>query len=221
LRKRCIFRSVLEGLKAGVFLDSLGGTLGRPTWDVCVLFICPSGFPSTRPLVRSVKSTMNRLVFFVIALCVVVPCYLAQGKEKLVADLDRSYILETEVSAIVTLHGDKWVLQAEFPRSDVFEDTQLVREVNLRPRKAQLHLGPHVDIAFRVPAGPPVPPDYRDHVSYEATNVQVQFIPPINSQKRELLIFITPFVANGKAYQITTPTGEKGPIPLRITPPLP
>jgi hypothetical protein len=164
---------------------------------------------------------MKRVVFLVIALFVVVPCYLAQGEEQLVVDLERSYVLETEFSAIVTVHGDKWVLQAEFLRGNVFEDSQLVREVKLRPRRAWLHLGPHVDIAFRVPAGPPVPLDYRDHVSHEATNVQVQFIPPINSQKRELLVVITPFVANGKTYQIKIPTGEKGPIPLRITVPLP
>ena len=174
-----------------------------------------------RPLVRRIESTMKRAVLLGIALFVVVPCYLAQGKEQLVADLNRSYVLETELFAIVTVHGDKWVLQAEFPRGNVFEDSQLVREVKLRPRRAQLHVGPHVDIAFRVPAGPPVPPDCKDHVSYEATDVQVQFIPPINSQKRELLIVIAPFVANGKRYQIKTPTGEKGPIPLRITPPLP
>jgi hypothetical protein len=113
------------------------------------------------------------------------------------------------------------VLQAEFLRGDVLEDSQVVREVNLRPRKAQLHWGPHVHIAFRVPAGPPVSPDYRDHVSYEVTDVQVHFSPPRNSQKRELLIVITPFVANGKTYQIKTPTGEEGPMPLRITVPLP
>jgi len=188
---------------------------------LCVPFSCLSGFPSIRPLVRSIESMMKRLVFLAIALFVFVPCYLAQGKEPLVADLERSYVLETEISAIVTVHGDKWVLQAEFLRGNVFEDNQLVREVKLRPRKAQLHLGPNVHIAFRVPAGPPVPPDYRDHVSYEATNVQVQFIPPLNSQKRELSIVITPFVANGKTYQIKAPPGEEGPIPLRITVPLP
>jgi hypothetical protein len=164
---------------------------------------------------------MKRVVFLVIGLFIVVPCYLAQGEEQLVPDLERSYVLETELLAIVTVHGNKWVFQAEFLRSHVFEDNQLVRGVKLRPRKARLHLGPHVDIAFRVPAGPPVPSQYRDHVSYDATEVQVQFIPPINSQKRELLIAVTPFVANGKRYQIKTPTGEKGPIPLRITPPLP
>ena len=164
---------------------------------------------------------MKRLVFLVIALFVALPCCVAQGKQQLVADIERSYVLETEISAIVTVHGDKWVFQAEFPRSDVLEDSQLVREVKLRPRKAQLHLGPHVHIAFRVPAGPPVPPDYRDHVSYEATHVQVQFIPPLNSQKRELSIVITPFVANGKTYQIKAPNREEGPIPLKITVPLP
>jgi hypothetical protein len=167
------------------------------------------------------ESMMKRLVFLAIALFVVVPCYMAQAEEQLVADLERSYVLETEICAIVTVHGDRWVLQAEFPRGDVLEDSHLVREVKLRPRKAQLYLGSHVHIAFRVPAGPPVPPDYRDHVSYEVTDVQVQFIPPRNSQKRELLIVITPFVANGKTYQIKTPTGEEGPIPLRISVPLP
>jgi hypothetical protein len=163
---------------------------------------------------------MKGLLFLVIALCVV-PCYAAQGKDELIADLERSYVLETEISAIVTVHGDKWVLQAEFLRGKVFDDNQLVREVKLRPRKAQLHLGPNVHLAFRVPAGPPVPPDFRDHVSYEATNVQVQFIPPLNSQKRELSIVITPFMANGRTYQIKAPAGEEGPIPLRITVPLP
>jgi hypothetical protein len=163
---------------------------------------------------------MKCLVFLAIALIVVVPCYVAQGKEQLVVDLERSYVLETEVFAIVTVQGDKWVLQAEFLRSNVFEDNQLVREAKLRPRKAQLHLGPHVHIAFRVPAGPPVPPEFRDHVSYEATNVEVQFIPTL-TQKRELLVVITPFVANGETYEIKTPTGEEGPIPLRITVPLP
>jgi hypothetical protein len=164
---------------------------------------------------------MKRVVFLVIALFVIAPCYSAHGEEQLVPDLDRSYVLETELFAIITVHGDNWVLQAEFLRGDVFEDHQLVRGVKLRPRRAQLHLGPHVDVVFRVPAGPPMSPDYRDHVSYEANELQVQFIRPINSQKRELLIALTPFVANGKRYEIKTPTGKEGPIPLRITPPLP
>jgi hypothetical protein len=164
---------------------------------------------------------MKRLVFVVTVLFVVVPCYMAQGNEQLIADLEMSYILDTEMSAIVTVHGDKWVLQAEFLRGNVLKDSQWFREVKLRPRKAQLHLGPHVHIAFRVPAGPPVPPDCRDHVSYEATDVQVRFIPPLNSQKRQLLIVITPFEANGKTYQIKGPIGEEGSIPLRVTVPLP
>jgi hypothetical protein len=168
-----------------------------------------------------VESMMKRLVFLATALFVLVSYYVAQGTEQLVADLERSYVLETEISAIVTVHGDKWVLQAEFQRANVFEDNRLVREVKLCPRKAQLHLGPNVHIAFRVPAGPPVPPDFKDHVSYEATTVQVQFIPPLDSRKRELAVIITPFGANGKTYQIRAPTGEEGPIPLRITVPLP
>ena len=184
------------------------GDLGWLKWSAMRPFHRLSGPPSNRPLVHSIESMMKRMVFLAIALFVVVPCYVAQAKEQLVADLDRSYVLETEISATVTVHGEKWVLQAEFLRGDVLEDSQLVREVKLRPRKAQLHWGPHVDIAFRVPAGPPVPPEYRDHVSYEVTDVQVQFLRPMNSQNRELLLVITPFVADGKTYQIELPTGD-------------
>ena len=66
-----------------------------------------------------------------------------------------------------------------------------------------------------------MPPEYRDHVSYEVTDVQVQFLRPMNSQNRELLLVITPFVADGKTYQIELPTGDGGPLALRITVPLP
>jgi hypothetical protein len=167
------------------------------------------------------EEMMKRLVVLAIVFVVAVPCHVAQGGEHLLVDLERSYVLETETSAIVTLHGDRWVLQAEFPRDSVFEDSQLVRKVTLRPGKARLHLGPHVHIAFRVPAGPPLPPDYRDHASYEVTHIQVRFIPPTDSQKRELLMVITPFVANGETYEIKAPARDEDPIPLRITVPLP
>lgn len=164
---------------------------------------------------------MRHLVFLAIALFVVVPCYGAQGKEQLIADSERSYVLETEISAIVTVHGDRWVLQAEFPRADVLEGDRLLREMTLRPRRSQLHFGPHVHIAFGVPAGPPVPPAFRDHVSYDATDVQVHFIPPPIPQKREVLVLITLFVANGNTYQVEASTGDDNPIPLRIRVPLP
>jgi hypothetical protein len=167
------------------------------------------------------ESMMKRLLFLAIVLFVAVPCLVAQGREHLLVDLERSYVLETETSAIVTLHGGRWVLQAEFPRGSVFEDSRRVRKGTLRPGKARLHLGPHVHIAFRVPAGPPLPPDYRDHVSYEVTHIQVQFIPPMDSQKRELLMVITPFAANGETYEIKAPVRDEDPIPLRITVPLP
>ena len=160
------------------------------------------------------------LVLLLIAFALV-PCYAGQTEEQLVVDVERSYVLETEISAIVTIHGDNWVLQAEFQREGLLENGHLVREINLRPRKAQLHLGPHVNIAFRVPAGPVVSPVYKDHVSYDATIVQVHFILSPNSQNRELLVAIAPFVANGKAYRIKAPIGDEDLIPLKITPPLP
>jgi hypothetical protein len=170
---------------------------------------------------NSKESLEKSLVFLLATVFVVVPCLTAQGKEQLVADVERSYVLETEMSAIVTVQGYQWALQAEFPRGDVLEGGRLVREINLQARKAQLHFGPHVDIAFRVPAGPPVPPAYRDHVSYDATDVQVRFFPPPDSQKRKLLVLIAPFAANGKTYQVKLPAGEENPIPLRIRVPLP
>ena len=164
---------------------------------------------------------MRSLVFLVMVLIGLVFCHLALGDELLVANPESSYVLETEISAIVTVHGEQWVLQAEFPRADVLEGDRPAREVVLRPRKAQLHFGPHVDVAFRVPAGPPVPPAFMDHVSYDATDVQVRFIPPPDSPKRETLVFITPFVANGKRYQLKAPTGDGNPIPLMLRVPLP
>ena len=121
----------------------------------------------------------------------------------------------------MTVHGEQWVLQAEFPRGDVLEDDRLAREVILRPRRAQLHFGPHVDVAFRVPAGPRVPPAFMDHVSYDATDLEVRFIPPPDSQKREILVVITPFMANGKTYQVKGPAGDENPIPLMLRVPLP
>ena len=164
---------------------------------------------------------MKSLVFLVMVLIGLVFCHLALGDELLVADPESSYVLETEISVIVTVHGDQWVLQAELPRGDVLEGDRPVREVVLRPRRAQLHFGPHVDVAFRVPAGPRVPPALMDHVSYDATDVQVRFIPPPGSQKREILVFITPFVANGKRYQVKAPAGDGNPIPLMLRVPLP
>ena len=164
---------------------------------------------------------MKSLVFLVMVLIGLVFCHLALGDEILIAVPESSYVLETEISVIVTVHGDQWVLQAEFPRADVLEGDRLAREVILRPRRAQLHFGPHVDVAFRVPAGPRVPPAFMDHVSYDATDVQVRFIPPPDSQKREILVFITPFVANGKRYQVKAPAGDGNPIPLMLRVPLP
>jgi hypothetical protein len=163
----------------------------------------------------------KRLVFLLTSLFIVFPCHLVLGNEQLVADVERSYVLETEISAIVTIHGDQWVLQAEFPRADVLEGGRLVREINLRPRRAQLHFGPHVDIAFRVPAGPPVPPVFKDHIPYDATDLQVRFTPPPNPQRRELLVLLTPFMANGKTYRVKAPAGDENPIPLLIRVPLP
>jgi hypothetical protein len=164
---------------------------------------------------------MKRLVFLLASLFIVFPSHLALGNEQLIAVPESSYVLETEISAIVTVHGDQWVLQAEFPRADVLDGGGLAHGVVLRPRRAQLHFGPHVDVTFRVPAGPRVPPAFMDHVSYDATDVQVRFIPPPDSQKREILVFITPFVANGKRYQVKAPAGDENPLPLRIRVPLP
>lgn len=163
---------------------------------------------------------MKRLAFLLASLFVYFPGDVAQGDEQLIAFPESSYVLETEISAIVTVHGEQWVLQAEFPRADVLEGDRPAREVVLRPRKAQLHFGPHVDVAFRVPAGPRVPPAFMDHVSYDATDVQVRFIPPPDSQKREILVFITPFVANGIRYQVKAPAGDGNPIPLMLRVPL-
>jgi hypothetical protein len=164
---------------------------------------------------------MRSLIFLVMVLIDLVFCHLALGDEQLIAVPENSYVLETEISAIVTVHGDQWVLQAEFPHADVLDGGGLAHEVVLRPRRVQLHFGPHVDVAFRVPAGPRVPPAFMDHVSYDATDVQVRFIPSPDSQKREILVFITPFVANGKRYQVKAPVGDENPLPLRIRVPLP
>ena len=164
---------------------------------------------------------MKSLVFLVMVLIGLVFCHLALGDEILIAVPESSYVLETEISAIVTVHGEQWVLQAEFPRSDVLEGDRLTREVILRPRRAQLHFGSHVDVAFRVPAGPPVPPAFRDHVSYDATDLQVRFIPSPDPQRREILVHLTPFVANGKTYQVKGPAGDGNPIPLMLRVPLP
>jgi len=49
----------------------------------------------------------------------------------------------------------------------------------------------------------------------------VHFFLPPNAQKRELLVAIKPFVANGKTYQVKAPLRDENPIPLRITVPLP
>ena len=157
---------------------------------------------------------MKHLVFLLAGLFIVFPGHLVLANEQLIAVPERSYILETEISVIVTVHGYQWAFQAEFPHADVLEGNRLVREINLRPRRAQLHVGPHVDIAFRVSAGPPVPPTYRDHVSYDATDVQVRFFPSPDSQKRELLVLIAPFATNGKTYQVKAPAGEENRIPL-------
>jgi hypothetical protein len=164
---------------------------------------------------------MKHLVFLLASLFIVFPGHLVLGNEQLIAVPESSYVLETEISAIVTVHGYQWVLQAEFPRADVLEGDRLVREINLRARRAQLHFGPHVDMAFRVPAGPRVPPAFMDHVSYDATDVQVRFFLPPDSQKRELFVLIAPFAANGKTYQVKAPAGEENPIPLKIRVPLP
>ena len=164
---------------------------------------------------------MKHLVFLLAGLFIVFPGHLVLANEQLIAVPERSYALETEISVIVTVHGYQWALQAEFPRADVLEGDRLVREINLRPRRAQLHVGPHVDIAFRVPAGPPVPPAYKEHVSYDATDVQVRFFPSPDSQKRELLVLIAPFAANGKTYQVKAPPEDENPILLRIRVPLP
>ena len=82
-------------------------------------------------------------------------------------------------------------------------------------------MGLHGDVAFRVPAGPPVPPAYREYVFYDATNLQVSFTPPPNPQMQELLVHLTSFVADDKTYQVKTPAGDESPIPLKIKGPLP
>jgi hypothetical protein len=164
---------------------------------------------------------MNCIVFLVAILFNVVLCHLALGEEILVADLERSYVLETEISAVVTVHGSQWVLRAEFPRSEVLGAGRLTREVTLQPTRAQFHIGPHVDVAFRVPAGPRVPPALLDHVSYEATNFEVRFAPSPDPRRRELLVRLTPFVANGKTYRVKGPAGDEDQIPLLIRVPLP
>ena len=164
---------------------------------------------------------MNRIVFLIAVLFNVVLCHLALGEEILVADLERSYVLETEISAVVTVHGSQWVLQAEFPRSDVLGAGRLTREVTLQPTRAQFHIGPHVDVAFRVPAGPRVPPAFLDHVSYEATDLQVSFAPSPDPRRRELLVRLRPFAANGKTYRVKGPAGDEDQIPLLIRVPLP
>ncbi len=164
---------------------------------------------------------MKSLVFVAAVLFDLMLCDFALGTEQLVADPERSYVLETEITVVVTIHGHQWVLQAQFPRGDVLEGDRPRREVTLRPKWAQLHFGPHVDIAFRVPAGPRVPPAFLDHISYEATELQVSFAPSADSRKREVLIRLTPFVANGKAYRVKGREGDEDPIPLMIRVPLP
>lgn len=148
-------------------------------------------------------------------------CHLAIGDELLVADPERSYVLETEISAIVTVHGNQWVFRAEFTRSEVLGAGRLTREVTLQPIRAQLHIGPHVDVAFRVPAGPRVPPAFLDHVSHEVTDLQVSFGPSPDPRRRELLVRLTPFVTNGKTYRVKGPGADDDPIPLMIRVPLP
>jgi hypothetical protein len=164
---------------------------------------------------------MKPLVFLVMVLIGLVFCHLALGDEILIAFPESSYVLETEISAIVTVHGNQWVLQAEFPRADVLGDSRLTRELNLRPRRAQFHIGPHVDVGFRVPAGPPVPPAFRDHISYDATDIEIRFTPSPDPRRRELLVRLTPFMANGKVYQVKGPAGDGNPIPLMLRVPLP
>jgi hypothetical protein len=164
---------------------------------------------------------VRSLVFLVTVLIGLVFCHLALGDEILIAVPESSYVLETEISAIVTVHGNQWVLQAEFPRSDVLGDSRLTRELNLRPRRAQLHIGSHVDVAFRVPAGPPVPPACRDHVSYDATDLEIRFTLSPDPQRRQLLVRPTPFMANGKTYRVKGPAGDGNPIPLMLRVPLP
>ena len=164
---------------------------------------------------------MKSLVSLAALLFEVLLCHLALAAAQLIANPETSYVLETEISAIVTVHGDRWVLKAEFPRGDVLGTGLQVREVTLRPRRAQLHLGSHVGVAFRVPSGPPVPPAYLDHVSYEATDLQMSFTPSPDSRKRQLLVRLTPFAANGQTYRVKGPGGDEDPIPLMIRVPLP
>jgi len=164
---------------------------------------------------------MKHLVILLVSLFVHFSGYVAQGDEILIAVPESSYVLETEISAIVTVHGEQWVLQAEFPRADVLAGDRLAREVVLRPRRAQLHIGSHVDVAFRVPAGPPVPPAFMDHLSYDATDLEIRFTPSPDPQRRQLLVRLTPFMANGKVYQVKGPAGDGNPIPLMLRVPLP
>ena len=164
---------------------------------------------------------MKRLGFLLAGLFIVFPGHLVLANEQLIAVPERSYALETEISVIVTVLGYQWALQAEFPRADVLEGDRLACEAVLRPKKAQLHFGLHVDVAFRVPAGPPVPPAFRDHVSYDATDLEIRFTPSPDPQRRQLLVRLTPFMANGKVYQVKGPAGDGNPIPLMIRGPLP
>ena len=164
---------------------------------------------------------MKHLVVLLVSLFVHFSGYLALGDKILIAFPESSYLLETEISAIVTVHGEQWVLQAAFPRADVLGDGRLTREVNIRPRRAQLHIGSHVDVAFRVPAGPRVPPTFMDHVSYDATDLEIRFTPSPDPQRRQLLVRLTPFTANGKTYRVKGPAGDENPIPLMLRVPLP
>jgi hypothetical protein len=164
---------------------------------------------------------MQYLLFLLASLWLVFPYSMAQANEQLAADPLRSYVLETEVTVVVTIHGNQWVLQAQFTKGDVLDASGLAREAILRPKWAQLHFGPHVDVAFRVPAGPRVPPAFMDHVSYEASDLQVRFTPSPDPRRRELLVRLSPFVANGKTYRVKAPGGDENPIPLLIRVPLP
>ena len=147
---------------------------------------------------------------------------LADGKaETLAADPGRSYLLETEVSATLTLHGAGWVLVARFPRGELLAGGGVKRERTLRAERAWFHVGPHVGVAFSVPAGPPVPPAYLDHVTYDVRDLSVRFIPIDDPRKGGLAVSVSPFSANGKTYAIQSPAGAERPIPLSIRSPLP
>ena len=69
------------------------GDLGWLKWSAMRPFHRLSGPPSNRPLVRSIESMMKRLVFLAIVLFVAVPCYVVQGKEQLVADIEGRKVL--------------------------------------------------------------------------------------------------------------------------------